>query len=70
MNKTKRKRTGPLTVTEFAEYLAIKFEDILATLPSEERVKRREALHQSAVEARAKRRRAARTQATQARSSH
>jgi hypothetical protein len=41
MNKTKRKRSDHLTMNKFAEYLAIKFEDRLATLPPEERVKRR-----------------------------
>jgi hypothetical protein len=63
--KTKRKR--PLAMNELAEYLAIKFEDQLATLSPDEQIKRREALHQMAVAARAKGRQAARTRQNRSR---
>ena len=65
MAKAKR-RTGPLTMNEIAEYLAIKFEDLLATLPPEERATRVAEFHRKAAEARANLRRAARKRATRA----
>ena len=37
MSKTPQRRTGPLTMGELAEYLAIKMEDHLATLSPSER---------------------------------
>ena len=55
MNKTKRKRTGPLTMDELAEYLAIKFEDHLATLPPAERAEREAAFKKTVAEARSRR---------------
>lgn len=56
MNKTKRKRAGLLTMNDLAEYLAIKFEDQLATLPPAERAKREAAFKKTVAEARARQR--------------
>jgi hypothetical protein len=55
MNKTRRARKGPLTVDEFAEYMAIKTMERLSTMPPDEREARLTAFGKIIAEVRAKR---------------
>ena len=65
MNRARRaRRTVPLTVDEFAEYMAIKTIDRLSQMPPDERKTREAAFQKVIAEVRAKRGRKPRTRAT------